>query len=1003
VVASSIESSLWKKAGRTEGWLAVTREGLLEGKLRPTRLEADDRRSLLLIHGTFSSSASAFRGLAEGEFFDRLAPFYGDRIFAFDHFSVSRTPEENARMLLQGLPTGTRKFDVVTHSRGGLVLRYLVEGSRALGPLASRFALGSAVIVAAPNQGTPLATPDRWEETVGWLANLIEVFPENGFSTAIEFVAEGITWLARHVTGTLPGISAMDSRGANLTQLNSFQGAPPKNYYSLVANYAPAGNIFARMADAGVDAFFSGANDLVVPSEGGWKMDNTNSGGTTIGCFGRGGNINGDATDVHHLNFFSKRETHAFITSVLATGATGLPSIDPSRQLPTRLFRSETNNVPSQTSFTTSSSGDLPDNPVIATENTGMEDRSRDDTLQLMVIDPFRDLNPDSSERNKLRHHARLIATFNSANMAELFRTGGDDAEDPAIPKTSWGKIIAFHRRLKTFVDGRGPEPTENEMIEEGTRLFDALFPGNVRRLYDEARSRTRGRKLNVVFTSEISWVADLPWEFAFDPTRKTFLATEEIHFVRNAFTAVPAELIVPHSKPLRLLVAVAQPIGTARLSAEEERGMIQRAFQPLIDAGAVNVSVLPKATPASLHSKLSAQSFDVLHFVGHGAFDVETQRGSVLFEDESGNRQPVNERQLREIICGRGVRLVFFNACESGRGALADFNRGVAPALIAGGIPAVVANQFKVLDAAATAFAQRFYWSLANGLTLGQAARESRIGVNYSGSDSIDWAVPVLYAHNPEAKLCICNSSTPLIQNMPVSTRRSGQGAKGRTHRIAVWDVKHSVPILEEIIDRLNAVQSRFGFELVSLAVPSGTLDLKSDGGPNGRRTYFNAPRAARKLADRVRELGRDFLICITDLPMRDSQVLNIYSWSGEKSEPVSFLSTWGFNFADRGIEVSRFFANNFVGLLTWQFANLDSHKKGPKDCPAYYNDERSQEVASGRQRFDMKCKRLLQKELPAEDVEAIDALLSAFDEIDDAARSMESAAPSASRKRLK
>src|SRR4029079_19326902 len=135
-------------------------------------------RSLLFVHGTFSNAASAYRGLADSNFFDRVKDAYGDRIFAFDHFSLSRTPEQNARMLLEGLPEQATTFDVVTHSRGGLVLRNLVERNKQFGDLSRRFKLGRAVLVASPNDGTPLATPKRGDETIGWIANLLELFPD---------------------------------------------------------------------------------------------------------------------------------------------------------------------------------------------------------------------------------------------------------------------------------------------------------------------------------------------------------------------------------------------------------------------------------------------------------------------------------------------------------------------------------------------------------------------------------------------------------------------------------------------------------------------------------------------------------------------------------------------------------------------------------------------------------------------------------------------------------
>lgn len=120
------ETRTWKKNGRAEGWLKVTPEALRSGKLAAATPPAG-RRSLALIHGTFSHAAAAFGPLAKSDFFDRVASRYDGGVYAFNHFSLSRTPAENAKMLAEGLDGGGCDLDVVTHSRGGLVLRTLVE------------------------------------------------------------------------------------------------------------------------------------------------------------------------------------------------------------------------------------------------------------------------------------------------------------------------------------------------------------------------------------------------------------------------------------------------------------------------------------------------------------------------------------------------------------------------------------------------------------------------------------------------------------------------------------------------------------------------------------------------------------------------------------------------------------------------------------------------------------------------------------------------------------
>jgi CHAT domain-containing protein len=335
-LALAFETTVWKRKGLKEGWLKVTKEGLASGRLvagKPSSTE----RSLLLIHGTFSNAASAYRSLADSSFFEDVSPLYGDRIFAFDHFSISRTPEENVKMLLTELPDKNFTFDVITHSRGGLVLRNLVERSAAFGAMASRFTLGRAVLVAAPNEGTPLATPSRWEDTVGWVANLLELFPENPFTTGAEFVANGLVWIAKHASGDLPGLHSMDGDGDLIRELQSPPGPPADRYSVLAANYNPSGSVLQRLFDIGIDQFFNSANDLVVPSEGGWRVDPSGGAfipGSRIGCFGPGGNI--PRADVTHVNFFSQPETVQFLVAALNDKAHKLAPLDPAERLPER-------------------------------------------------------------------------------------------------------------------------------------------------------------------------------------------------------------------------------------------------------------------------------------------------------------------------------------------------------------------------------------------------------------------------------------------------------------------------------------------------------------------------------------------------------------------------------------------------------------------------------------------------------------------------------------------
>lgn len=351
-----------------------------------------------------------------------------------------------------------------------------------------------------------------------------------------------------------------------------------------------------------------------------------------------------------------------------------------------------------------------------------------DESFQIIIMDEFA---PEAKEiagsDKKGPRFARVLASYGGARVSSAMRLRAAKGE----PKTPYGKIIAVHERIKNYTNReKGSLPNDEEMIEFGGHLFETLFHGDVRRLYDEARARQH-HKLDIVLTSMIPWIAEKPWEFAYDAVRQSFLATEEVHLIRNVLTAVPASAAPPQEGPLRILVVAAQPVGFGTLSIDQEVEVIRRGFVPLVEQGLVTVDVLARATPSEIQKAISTGGFRIVHLIGHGMFDETKQEGSIIVENARGGSVPMGVRSVREIFCKRGVSLVFLNACQTGSGGLKEFNKGVAQSLVSHGMPAVVANQYSVLDSSATSFAQHFYWALAHGMSLGQAACEARISVN--------------------------------------------------------------------------------------------------------------------------------------------------------------------------------------------------------------------------------------------------------------------------------
>lgn len=232
----------------------------------------DGRRSLLFVHGTFSTSAGGFGGMPPGLMAD-LAGRYGDRVFAFNHPSLSATPIDNVGWFLDQIPRGVElDLDVIAHSRGGLVARVLAGGGPSAGLDLSGVRVGSVVCAGTPNYGTPLADPDHLSalcDRLATAANLIPGFPAGDIVDVLMLLVQ---YLAQ---GVLVGLRGLEVMNPNSDFLGTFNAGSPSevSFHGIAANYEPAARgmkrVVAGAKDIGIDAVFEGAdNDLVVPTLG---------------------------------------------------------------------------------------------------------------------------------------------------------------------------------------------------------------------------------------------------------------------------------------------------------------------------------------------------------------------------------------------------------------------------------------------------------------------------------------------------------------------------------------------------------------------------------------------------------------------------------------------------------------------------------------------------------------------------------------------------------------
>lgn len=314
-------------------------DSLADVGLSPDR----NNRVLLLVHGTFDSTAGAFGALTATDagraFLDGALGSY-DAVVGFDHPTLSVDPLENAQDLAGRLTAfATRRqvtLDVVGHSRGGLTARSFAEN--VLPGLPWRGEVDRAVFVAATNDGTHFADPSRWADLADLYTNLVAAnaraladLPGGGSVAAVavdavRVVGALVTWLASFATDPdgVPGIAAMVPDGPFVTALNGDQPGQPRpgtpwfvvssNFEATVANRPkeiPAA-VITRLVDGVVDEVIQGDNDLVVDDASMRAIDLLHGGGYVRSECDLGTNA-----VVYHTNYFSQDVVCQALTSWL--------------------------------------------------------------------------------------------------------------------------------------------------------------------------------------------------------------------------------------------------------------------------------------------------------------------------------------------------------------------------------------------------------------------------------------------------------------------------------------------------------------------------------------------------------------------------------------------------------------------------------------------------------------------------------------------------------------
>ena len=264
-----------------------------------------------------------------------------------------------------------------------------------------------------------------------------------------------------------------------------------------------------------------------------------------------------------------------------------------------------------------------------------------------------------------------------------------------------------------------------------GGKLFDAVFSnevrGALRSSVDTASREGAGLRVRLRL-GDVPELTDLPWEYLYNASLNRFLALSNksplVRYIELPETPRPLKI----APPLRVLVMISSPNDYDPLDVEREWQKLQNALRELRADNMVTLERLEAATLGALRRKLRQGQYHVLHFIGHGGFDTQSQDGVLILEDEQRRGRRTSGQYLAQVLTDHeSLRLVILNACEGARTARNDPFAGVAQSLVQQGIPGVIAMQFEITDEASITFAHEFYAAIADGYPVDAALSDAR------------------------------------------------------------------------------------------------------------------------------------------------------------------------------------------------------------------------------------------------------------------------------------
>lgn len=317
----------------------------------------------------------------------------------------------------------------------------------------------------------------------------------------------------------------------------------------------------------------------------------------------------------------------------------------------------------------------------------------------------------------------------------------GPTATDAAITE-----LIATRDQIEQSLRNNADRPTPNQLKEYGGKIAGILLAGDVSSLY---RAVSNGR-VQVTLNMDDQTLKRVPWEYLLWPGLPYGPQTE-----RTIARIVP---IARGSRPmsrklnggaLNVLLIGADVLGLEPIPWVETRSNLERIFGERLRVGAtatrVHMTLLEGATRASLRQALAGQTYDIVHFIGHGEAN-----GIYLRGRDGQPRELMPTEGFIAMLADTSPALVILSACDTANIASIQPLGTIAEGLVAADILAVVANQMPITVTAIADFSAGLYRSLLSEGNIDVAVNRGRIelvaALAAANTPAVEWGIPVLY-----------------------------------------------------------------------------------------------------------------------------------------------------------------------------------------------------------------------------------------------------------------